>query len=299
MALSGNQKGLLWISSSVLGATGMSLCVRGLGGLVPVVEIVTVRCAIGLVVFGAAVMWRKSGPVWNERWRWHAARGGLTIAALYFGYYSLTHLPMATATVLFFTAPLWVTVFSIPIFGETPGWRRTLAMATGFIGVIIVLRPATAGFDPLLLIPLGSSLCFSLVLLIGKHLSKSDPPEIMMVYAMTMALIATAPFTAYAWVTPDLFAWALLIGVSLFGMVRGYSDIQAYANGEPSILVPIQYTRLVFVAIGAFIFFQEVPDAYTVAGAAVIVAATLYIARRESLLAKEGRIKKAAGGAGP
>ena len=299
MPLTSNQKGMIWILASVLGATGMSLCVRGLGGIVPVVEIVTIRCAIGLAVFAAVVVIKRSGPVWNERWRWHALRGGLTIAALYFGYYSLTHLPMAQATVLFFTAPLWVTVFSIPIFGETPGWRRTLAMAIGFLGVIIVLRPATDAFDPMLLIPIGSSLCFGCVLLIGKHLSKSDPPEIMMVYAMTMALVVTAPFTANTWVTPDLFAWALLLGVSVFGMVRGYSDIQAYANGESAILVPIQYTRLVFVAIGAYVFFQEVPDAFTIAGAAVIVASTLYIARREQKLAREGRIKKAAAGAGP
>ena len=281
--MTNNQIGMLWITTAVFGATGMSLCVRALGGVVPVVEIVTIRCAIGLAVFAGMVMIRKSGPVWNERWPWHVLRGTLTIGALYFGYYSLVHLPMATATVLFFTAPLWVTVFSIPIFGEKVGWRRALAMAAGFVGVVVVLRPTG----------------FAFVLLIGKHLSKSDPPETMMVYAMTLALIATAPFTVASWVTPGPAAWALLFGVAVFGLVRGYSDIRAYAVGEPAILVPIQYTRLVFVAVGAYIFFQEVPDNFTIAGAAIIVASTLYIARRESKLAAEGRIRKAAAGAGP
>ncbi len=297
--MTNNQIGMLWITTAVFGATGMSLCVRALGGVVPVVEIVTIRCAIGLAVFAGMVMIRKSGPVWNERWPWHVLRGTLTIGALYFGYYSLVHLPMATATVLFFTAPLWVTVFSIPIFGEKVGWRRALAMAAGFVGVVVVLRPTAEAFDLLLLIPVGSSLCFAFVLLIGKHLSKSDPPETMMVYAMTLALIATAPFTVASWVTPGPAAWALLFGVAVFGLVRGYSDIRAYAVGEPAILVPIQYTRLVFVAVGAYIFFQEVPDNFTIAGAAIIVASTLYIARRESKLAAEGRIRKAAAGAGP
>lgn len=294
-----NQRGMLWMLTSVLGATGMSLCVRALGGVVPVIEIVSVRCTIGLVVFAAVIVLRGSGPVWNERWRWHILRGGLTLAALYFGYWSLTHLPMATATVLFFTAPLWVTVFSIPIFGEKVRWRRTLAIAAGFVGVLIVLRPATDNFGLLLLIPLGSSLCFGFVLLIGKHLSRSDPPEIMMFWAMMIALVITGPVTARAWVTPDLVAWALLIGVSMFGMVRGYADISAYARGEPSVLVPIQYTRLVFVTLGAYVFFQEIPDTFTIVGAAVIIISTLYIAQRERTLVSEGRIRKATGGAGP
>lgn len=294
-----NQRGMLWILTSVLGATGMSLCVRALGGVIPLVEIIAVRCAIGLAVALGLVVWLRSGPLINERFVWHLFRGGLTIGALYFGYWSLTNLPMATATVLFFTAPLWVTVFSIPIFKETVGWRRSLAMAAGFLGVVVVLRPSPAGVDLALLVPLMSSLCFAVVLLIGKHLSKSDPPEFMLTYGMAMALIVTAPLAVMDWVQPDLAGWLLLIGVSVSGLVRSYADIRAYAVGEPAVLVPVQYTRLIFVAIGAYLFFQEVPDQYTIAGAAVIVASTLYIAQRERKLAAEGRIKKATGGAGP
>lgn len=294
-----NQRGMLWILTSVLGATGMSLCVRALGGVLPLVEIIAVRCAIGLAVAMALVIWLRSGPIFNERWRWHLARGGLTIGALYFGYWSLTNLPMATATVLFFTAPLWVTVFSIPIFKEHVGWRRTLAMASGFIGVIVVLRPSPAGVDLAMMVPLMSSLCFATVLLIGKHLSRSDPPEFMMTFAMGMALIVSAPFAVMEWVTPDLASWLLLIGVSIAGLIRSYADIRAYSTGEPAVLVPVQYTRLIFVSIGAYIFFQEVPDNFTIAGATVIVASTFYIAQRERKLAAEGRIKKATGGAGP
>lgn len=290
---------MLWILTSVLGATGMSLCVRALGGEIPISEIVAIRCAIGLVIALALVVFFRSGPIINERWRWHALRGGLTIGALYFGYWSLTHLPMATATVLFFTAPLWVTVLSIPIFKESVGWRRSIAMGAGFLGVVIVLRPSPTGIDLALLVPLMSSLSFGIVLLIGKHLSKSDPPQLMMTYAMGMAMIVTAPIAVVEWVTPDLAAWLLIIGVSVFGLVRNYADIRAYAVGEPAVLVPVQYTRLIFVAIGAYVFFYEVPDNYTIAGAAVIVASTIYIAQRERKLAAEGRIKKATGGAGP
>ena len=297
--MSNNQLGMLWILTSVLGATGMSLCVRALGGVVPLAEIIAVRCAIGLAVALALVIWFRSGPVFNERWKWHLLRGGLTIGALYFGYWSLTNLPMATATVLFFTAPLWVTVFSIPIFKETVGWRRSLAMAAGFVGVVVVLRPSPVGIDPALLVPLGSSLCFAVVLLVGKHLSKSDPPEIMMTFGMAMALVVSAPIAVLEWVEPDVAGWLLLLGVSIAGLIRNYADIRAYATGEPAVLVPVQYTRLIFVAVGAYIFFLEVPDNYTISGAGVIIASTLYIAQRERMLAAEGRIRKATGGAGP
>lgn len=297
--MTNNQLGMLWIMASVLGATAMSLSVRGLGGAVPLAEIIAVRCAIGTVVAAILIMRFRSGPVWNERWRWHLLRGGLTVGALYFGYWSLTNLPMATVTVLFFTAPLWVTILSIPVFGERVGWRRALAMASGFLGVVIVLRPSPEGIDLLLLVPLASSVCFGVVLLLGKHLSKSDPPELMMLYAMFMALAVSSPLAAGEWVNPDLASWGLLMVVSISGLIRSYADIRGYAIGEPAVLVPVQYTRLIFVAMGAYVFFQEIPDNYTIAGAAVIVASTLYIAQRERKLAAEGRIKQTPGGAGP
>jgi len=297
--MSDNAKGMLWIFASVLGATGMSLSIRGLAGAIPVVEIVFVRCVIGLAVALAAVFFLKSGPVWSERWRWHLLRSVLSVSTLALGYYSMTIMPLATATVLFFTAPLWVTVLSIPIYGEMVGWRRVSAMVAGFVGVLVVLRPSTEGIDTLALIPLASSFCFALVLLIGKRLSRTDPPEVMMVYAMSMAVLASAPFMTTEWVPPTTIGWVLLVAVAAFGTARNYADIRAYAIGEPSVLTPIQYSRLIFIAAGAYVFFQEVPDVYTIAGAGIIIASTLYIVQRESRLAREGRIKKAAAGAGP
>lgn len=284
--MTNNLRGALWILVAATCAAAMSLAIRGLAGIVPLMEIVFVRCAIGIVLV-VAFSWR-SGSInlRTRQWKLVLLRSVLTVGALSMGFYSMTVLPLATATVLFFTAPLWVTILSVPFFGETVGWRRGLATIAGFVGAVIVLRPGMGEFDYNMLFALGSSMIFAVVLLLGKKLSKTDTISTMMIYAMIVTTAASMPFAISQWQTPDLSAWVLLLAVAGFGTLRGFSDTKGYATGEASAMAPFQYSRIVVVAIAAYLIFDEVPDVPTIVGAGIIIASSLYIAQREAKLGR-------------
>ncbi len=288
-----NLKGAMWILVAATCAAGMSLSIRGIGGGIPLMEIVFVRCVIGLGLVIVFSWSRGSINLKTHEWKLVMLRSLLSVGALSLGFYSITILPLTTATVLFFTAPLFVTVLAVPFFGETVGWRRGLATLAGFAGAVIVLRPGIDAFDPNLLFPIASSLTFAAVLLLGKRISRTETIATMMFFAMVVTTLASLPFAVAAWKTPDTWEWTMLVALSLFGTLRGFSDTKGYATGEASVMAPFQYSRIVIVAVAAYFLFAEVPDAFTLTGAAIIVCSSLYIAQREAKLNKgiEGKPK--------
>ncbi len=283
-----NLKGALWILVAATCAAGMSLSIRGMDGQIPIFQVVFVRCVVGVVLILAFSARHRSIEIFTPQWKWMVLRSCMTMAALVCGFTAISLLPLTTATVLFFTAPLYVTILSVPFFGETVGWRRAMATLAGFIGTIIVLRPGISGFDPNMLFAIGSSVLFAGVLLLGKRLSKTDTISTMMIYAMVISGLGSLPLAYMQWQTPIWQEWVLMLAVAGFGTLRGFSDTKGYATGEASVMAPFQYSRIVVVAIAAYLLFGEVPDLPTLIGAAIIIGSSLYIAHRESKLSKGG-----------
>ncbi len=286
--MTNNLKGAMWILVAATCAAGMSVSIRGLGGQIPVFQIVFVRCVIGVVLVLAFSARHHSIDIFTPQWKWMVLRSCMTMAALVCGFYAISVLPLTTATVLFFTAPLYVTILAAPFFGEKVGWRRALATLAGFIGTLIVLRPGISGFDPNMLFAIASSMLFAGVLLLGKRLSKTDSISTMMIYAMVISGLGSMPLALMQWQTPAWQEWALMLAVAGFGTLRGFGDTKGYATGEASVMAPFQYFRIVVVAAAAYMIFSEVPDLPTIIGAAVIIASSLYIAQREAKLQRGG-----------
>ncbi len=277
-----NLRGALWIALAAVCAAGMSVSIRALGGEVATSQIVFVRCLIGLSIVLLFSIRNKSIHIFSPQWKLLLLRSLMTLVALFCGFHAMTVLPLALVTILFFTAPLWVTVLAVPFFGETIGWRRGLATLTGFAGTLVVLRPGIVEFDPVMLLALASSLLFAGVLLLGKKLSKTDSIATMMFYGMVVAGLGSMPVALTHWQDPSWVEWALLFSVAGFGTLRGFGDTKGYATGEASVMAPFQYIRLVIVAVAAYIFFAEIPDIYTIVGGGIIIVSSLYIAHRET-----------------
>lgn len=286
--MNNNLHGALWILVAATCAAGMSLSIRGLGGEISTFQVVFVRCMIGIALVTAFSARRGSIKVRSAQWKWLLLRSVMTTGALFCGFYAISVLPLTTATVLFFTAPLYVTILAVPFFGETVGWRRGLATLTGFIGTIVVLRPGIAGFDPNMLFAIASSMLFAGVLLLGKRLSRTDTIGTMMIYAMVIAGLGSMPLAVMHWQTPAWQEWALMVAVALFGTLRGFADTKGYAMGEASVMAPFQYSRIVVVAVAAYAIFDEVPDTPTIIGAAIIIGSSVYIAQREAKIGRGG-----------
>jgi drug/metabolite transporter (DMT)-like permease len=229
-------------------------------------------------------LWRCSAKCFiTGRPRGHFWRAGLGFCAMEIWFYSLSILPLNVATALSFTIPVFGTVFAIQIFGEKAGWRRWSAIGVSFVGVLIILRPGSEALDASAGIVLVSSALMALAGTIVKSLTRTEPPETIVFY---MALFMT-PLS----LPPALFHWGpvtmeLLCGVALVALFSTAAHLliaRAYRYAEMVVLLPFDFTRLIFTGILAYLFFGETLDSATLAGGVVIMAASCYIAHREAL----------------
>jgi drug/metabolite transporter (DMT)-like permease len=239
---------------------------------------------VTLCILALALAW----PAFRRQLRFssprlHLLRGGLIAVGTQFGYYAIATLPLATATVLFFTAPIFATVLAGPINGERAGPRRWAAVLAGFAGALIILRPGVTEVAPGMLAALGSSALFATVLTLSRGLAQADGPISALASSMALTALLGLPLALPVWQMPAGGAeWAVFAVLIATSAARTVGDLQGYRHGEASVMGVISYTRLVLIGAAAWALFGEVPDAPTWLGGAVIISATLYIARREA-----------------
>lgn len=287
-----NLRGAAWMLLSVVAASAMLLSVRALSAEVDSRMVVVLRSALTLPPALAAILIRapfRQG-LRMSRPRAHLWRGILVGVSTLMGFHAVAQLPVATAAILFLTAPIFATVLAIPFQGETVGIRRWAAVAAGFVGAIIILRPGAAPLDWAMLSAIGSSLLFAVALIQSRPLVAQDGAVSVFLSSSAVTLLVAVPAALPVWELPQTGrGWTLAMAVVVWGAVRGLADIKAYHHAEASVLAPITYLRLVLLGAAGYLLYGEVPDGPTLAGAAVIVGSTLYIARREAQLRKARR----------
>ena len=282
-----NLRAVWWILLSVFGSSAMAIAVRDLSGQIDSRMIVLLRSGIstGLIVLALLLFVRLRRRLKFSQPYHHLIRGTLIAASTHLGFYAIANLPMATVTVLFFLAPIWATVLAVIILKERVGPRRIAAIAVGFGGALVILRPGFGSYEPAMLVALGSSMLFALALTMSRGLAQKDGAVSAYFSSVVITALVSSPF---AWpvmeVPTDTRGGFALLVLVVAGAVRGLADIEAYRHGEASILAPITYLRLVLIATAAYFLYNEVPDSATLIGAVIIISATLYIALREARL---------------
>ena len=241
---------------------------RSLFGLLPVVVMVIVSGRLGVLAT------RRPGL--------QCLRAALATVTTFLFFLSLRYLPLAEAVALVFGAPLFLTALAGPVLGETVGPRRWLAAAVGFIGVLIIMRPGTAAFSPYALLPVSAAVTFSLTMLLGRKLAFTDNATSIVFYSSLGGVLAGGLAMPVAWVTPALADLPLLVLIGILGGVGQLLIVQAFRYAEASMLAPFEYSCILWAIAFGYLFWSEVPDAWTVVGVAIVSAAGLYIAHREA-----------------
>ncbi|MEM9783759.1 MAG: DMT family transporter [Pseudomonadota bacterium] len=283
-----NAVGALWMLASVVGATGMTLGVREASADVHTVMLAFLRSALAVVpalLLLPRILRPATGsrPIRFTAWPLHVIRALALTGALNGGFYAIAHMPIATASVLFFLAPVFATVAAVVLLGERVGLRRWSAVSAGFLGTLVILRPGIGSGEPAMLAAIGSAFCFGFCLVIGRMASDRDGSDAVYFSSSVLVAFTTLPPALFFWSMPDGIAVWLLIGVVVVASsIRSYADIRAYAIGDAGFLAPFTYLRLITVGIAGWLLFDEIPDGATLLGGAIIIAATLYIAVRES-----------------
>lgn len=192
------------------------------------------------------------------------------------------HLPLAESVAIFEIAPLIITGLSVLVLGEKVGWRRILAVSTGLLGALIIIRPGSEVFSWAALYPVGAALCFACYSIATRFLSGGEPALTSFVYTALIGTIAASVMVPFVWETPAMEHVPMMVGLGLVGGAGHYLLIAALALAPASVVAPFSYIGLLFaVGIGVVVF-GEVPDLMTAFGALVIVGAGLYVWYREN-----------------
>ncbi len=281
--LSANHRGALWMIAASLGFTVNSALVKTLtaSGL----DVFQIAFARALFSFALLVPFLlRAGPgAFNTKHPWlHGIRAVAGAGAMVCGFYAVGRLQLADFTALTFTQPLFVTLLAVILLGEVVRWRRWLATAVGFLGVLIMVRPGASSFDPAALVALASVSGIAIAVCLVKKLPDGESHTTMLAYFCLMSLAITVVPALLFWTPPTLTQWLLLAGVGALGVASQAMIIRAYRSGEASFVAPFDYLKLILAGLIGFLVFGEVPGPWTLLGAAVIVGAALYIARREA-----------------
>ncbi|MGH6954963.1 MAG: DMT family transporter [Alphaproteobacteria bacterium] len=279
--LPGTSRGALWILMSASAVSSQGALVKYLGGSLDSFEIVFLRCLFGLVLVAPFAAPHGLGVFLTGRPALHVLRSLAGMASMTCGFYAVTRLPLADVTALTFTAPLFMIPLAVMVLGERVRWRRWTAALAGFSGVLIMARPS-GSLHPAVLVALLGALFSASVYVLIKQMAATERAITMVVYFCLIGSAVSAVPAALVWRTPGPIEVVALFGVAALGAIAQVFSIRGWRTGEATALAPFEYSRLLFAGIFGYLFFTEVPDGFTVLGAGVIVASTLYIARREA-----------------
>jgi len=201
---------------------------------------------------------------------------------------AVQHLPLTVTATIFFTIPIFVTMLSIPLLGEKVGWRRWAAIAFGFVGILVVIRPWTGAFHWAMILSLTAALGGSLYQILTRMLAGVDSTNTQQLYASLVATLGIAPMAFLNWTSPEGgLAWGLFLTMGIFGWLGHQMLTVAHRYAPASFLAPFIYIQLVFMTASSWLVFSQPPTVWILAGAPLVMASGFYIWWRERKLKGE------------
>lgn len=279
-------RGVAMMLGSVLCFGLMAITIRLASQQLHPFEIAFFRNLFGLA-FTAPLIWRAGfGLLRTHSLRLYLIRCVVGLGAMLTGFWALVHLPLAQAIALSYTTPLFVTVLAVLVLGEIVRARRWTAVAIGFVGVLVILRPGVDGLQFAALVALTSSALSASAAISIKFLSRTEPPDAIVIW-MVLIMTPLSLFPALpVWQWPNAESWLWVVLTGGFGTLGHMCLTRAFQIADVSALQPLNFLQLPIVAFIAWLLFAEAVDAWTAVGAGIIFASTVYIARREAKLAR-------------
>lgn len=284
LKLSGATTGLLLMVLATIFLASMHSMVRYAGGDMHPFVLVFFRNLFSFVIVIPLLMRAGRGALKSSNYGLLFSRGAVGITAMLAWFYSLAYVPITEATALSFTAAIFTALTAIAFLGERVRFRRWAAIICGFTGVLVVLRPDTDNFNPLMLLILFSAMFWALSITMIKHLSKTDTPTSLVAWMSILLTLLSFPLALYYWQWPVGEQWLWLIAIGALGTLGNLCMVRALALADITAVMSIDFFRLVWGALIGIYFFGDQMQVTTWLGAAIIFASGLYIIFRESVV---------------
>ncbi len=274
-------RGAVWVLLSTLLFSLMGVLAKLLGSRIDSFQVAFFRALFGFIFILPAVYRAGLHGLQTRQPLLHLWRGMFGAAAIMCSFYAMIHLPLADATALSFTRAVFLVPLAAFFLNEKFDKHRIFTILSGLAGVIMMTAPQ-GDFKFATLVALLSAALVACVVISVKRLSSTDTPATLIFYSSAIAALMTAAPCILVWTQPTGMEWLLLIVMSLLGVLAQSCFIRGYAAAEATVLAPLEYTRLLFAAAAGYLMFGDVPGGWAMAGAAVIIGVSVYVARTQT-----------------
>lgn len=278
----GHGRGIAVAVVALVMFSGLDVVSKLLGPLMPVSQILWVRFLF-FVTVAVALAWRPGqGVAWRSRRPGlQALRGLLLVVEMGMFVWAFKTMPLADVQAIAAATPLMVVALSVPLLGEAVGWRRWAAVAAGFAGVMLIVRPGFQTLGVGTLVALAGAVLFAFYQIMLRIVGRDDSPGTTAIWSGAVGAIATSFVAPFDWVAPDLTGWLLLAAAAVLGAAGHTIYSAAFVLAPASVLQPFTYLMLVFAVFFGWLVFGDLPDLWTLAGSGLIVGSGLYALHRE------------------
>jgi drug/metabolite transporter (DMT)-like permease len=275
-------KAIAWILLGVVSGLLLDLFAKELLRTYSLQQFVLLRSIIAILIM-LAIAPRLGGlhSLRSSKIGWHILRSILAVGAMFGFFYGLSKMPLVNAFTLGYTAPLMTTALSAIFLREPVGWRRWMAVAMGFVGALIMLRPGSGTLSFASIAVLIAAFCYACQAITARKLTDTESTLSLSFYVVFgPMLVAFAVIDDASWQGPDLAGWVLLLGAGVSSVLAWVGLVNGYRSASPALLAPLEYIALVGGAIAGYLIWDEVPDRRVVVGAMIIVASGLFVVYR-------------------
>jgi drug/metabolite transporter (DMT)-like permease len=287
--LTNNQRGIAAIVGCMAAYTVNDVLVKQILITYPVGEVIFARGVMCTLLIGGVVLAFGHGPALRTTMSRLLASRSLCDGLSTVGFIAaLAHMKLANVAAVLQIAPLIITALSVLLYREVVGWRRWAAIGLGFGGALLVIKPIPSEFDIWAVVAAASALAAAVREIQTRHMGRAIPVLLVAFWGAVAITLCGAGFVAvedWRWFSPgeffQLFVAAVFVGIAIYLLALGFRDV------DLSVVAPFRYSYLLTSALGGYLVFREVPDAWTVVGAVLIVGSGIYTLHREAVRRRE------------
>lgn len=275
-------RGALWMLFASFCYVCAAAAARHVSTDYSVFELAFIRAVVALIILTPVLARAGRSAFYTRRPGLQMLSGVFTYLAILCWFFAAMRMPVAEFFALQFVTPLFTIALATIILGQRAGLKSWLATFTGFVGVLIILRPGLIEVTLGALATLASSVGYASVNTTIKVLSRSDSAAVTVFYTNLLMLPLSAPLAVFYWRTPSWYDLSLIVGVAVFSTVAFLATARAISTADARVVQPINFTRMPIAAVVGYFIFSEISDLLTWAGALIIFASTYYILTRET-----------------
>ncbi|MFY2764549.1 DMT family transporter [Arenimonas sp. MALMAid1274] len=280
-------RAVLLMAASTVFFGCMAVCIRLASKQLHAFEIAFFRNVFGFVFVLPLLLRHGPSILRTRKLPFYVVRCLIGIVSMLAGFWAIVHLPLAQAIALSYSTPLFVTIGAVLVLGEIVRARRWSAVLVGFLGVMVIVRPGSDAFTAASLVALLAAVASASVAISIKFLSRTEHPDAIVIYTTLLWIPMSLVPALMVWEMPQGITWLWLVLAGFLGSTAHLFWTRALKLGDASMLTPISFLQILVVSVFGYLLFDESLDRWTVLGAAIIFGSNVYIARRESRLARQ------------